>query len=85
MKNCPSGKRIYVSQTLAEDALIDAWIRSAHKPGNGPVNVYLCEDCGNFHFTSKGNMNTRLKAELDSGQIARGRRAFEHESKFRHR
>lgn len=85
MKRCPSGKVIYATQTLAEDALIDAWIRNNYTLGTGPVSIYQCEDCGNFHFTSKGTMNDRLKKEWDSGQIARSRRAFDHEQKFRHR
>ncbi len=71
--------------TLAEDALIDAWIRNNHSPGNGPVNVYQCEDCGNFHFTSKGEMNERLKEEWNKGSIARSRRAFDFERKIKNR
>jgi len=76
MPKCPSGKVVYHSLTLAEDALIDAWGRYNYSIGKGPVNVYQCEDCGNFHFTSKGQMNQRLQMELDSGHIARARRAF---------
>jgi hypothetical protein len=85
MKRCSTGKVIYVTQTLAEDALIDAWGRNNYKIGSGPVNVYQCDDCGNFHFTSKGAMNDRLKKECDSGQIAKNQRAFDLERKFKKR
>ena len=85
MIRCPTRKVTYASSSLAEDALIDAWIRNNHKVGSGPVNVYVCEDCGNFHFTSKGAMSNRLKTELDSGSITRSQRAFELEAKLRRR
>jgi hypothetical protein len=83
MKKCPSGKVIYFSQTLAEDALLEAWIRNHYTKGQGPVNVYQCEDCGNFHLTSKGEMNHQLKQSIDNGQIERSRRAYYLENKLR--
>ena len=83
MTRCSSGKVVYHSFSLAEDALIDAWIRNSYSMDNGPVNVYQCDDCGNFHFTSKGLINHRLKEQWDTGQIARNRRAFELERKLR--
>jgi hypothetical protein len=76
---------MYFSQTLAEDALLEAWIRNHYKTGQGPVNVYSCDDCGNFHFTSKSAMNERLKGALDNGQIEKSRRAFDLENKLRRR
>lgn len=82
---CPTHKVVYQSLSLAEDALVDAWIRNNYKIGSGPVNVYQCDDCGHFHFTSKGNMNDRLKNELDNGSIAKNNRAFELEGKWRRR
>jgi hypothetical protein len=85
IKRCSSGKVIYVSLSLAEDALLDAWVRNNYSVGTGPITIYQCEDCGNFHFTSKGAMNDRLKRELDSGQIERSRRAFDYERKFKAR
>jgi hypothetical protein len=83
MKLCPTRKVIYVTQALAEDALIDAWVRNNYKLGTGPVNVYQCDDCGNFHFTSKGEINARLKQEWDLGHIARNQQAFDLERKLR--
>jgi len=85
MKKCSTGKIVYISLSIAEDALIDAWSRHNYAVGKGPVNVYQCDDCGNFHFTSKGTMNIRLKTELENGSIARSRRAFELESGLKRR
>jgi hypothetical protein len=84
-RKCPSNKVIYMSHALAEDALIESWIRNNYALGTGPLNVYQCDDCGNFHFTSKGAMNERLKREWDNGSIARARRAFDLEAKLRRR
>jgi hypothetical protein len=85
MKKCPSGKVMYFSRALAEDALLEAWIRNHYKSGQGPVNIYTCDDCGNFHFTSKGEMSEQLKKALDSGQIEKSRRAFDLENKLKRR
>ena len=85
MPHCPSGKTSYQSRSLAEDALIDSWIRHNYSPGNGPSDVYSCEDCGEFHFTSKGNMNARLKAAWADGSISKNRRGFQLEDKLRRR
>ena len=83
MKKCPSGKVTYNTMALAEDVLIDSWSRNNYTIGQGPINVYMCDDCGNYHFTSKGAMNARLKTEWDSGRIAKQRLAFDLERKLR--
>ncbi len=51
--NCASGKTPFDTQELAIEALIQNHIRSRHRPGAGPQNVYECADCGRFHFTSR--------------------------------
>lgn len=73
MSPCPSHKKSYPSLTLAEDALIDAWIKFQYVPGSGPTTVYKCDDCGEYHFTSKGLMNEKLIDALASGKIKRER------------
>ncbi len=80
---CPTGKVVYISPTLAEDALIEAWVRNNYRMGSGPVNVYQCDDCRNFHFTSKGNMNERLKKEWQDGSISRSQRVLDFERKLK--
>ncbi len=65
---CSSGKRAYLSEALAEDALIDAATRHGDRSG-GPVAVYLCDDCANYHLTSKGQMNARLEQYIRDGKL----------------
>jgi len=50
---CLSGKISFVSRELAEEALIQNHIRNNHRKGAGPQNIYECEDCGEWHFTSR--------------------------------
>ena len=54
---------------LAEDALIEAWIKFEYAPGSGPIAIYKCDDCGQYHFTSQGPMNENLSVALTSGKI----------------
>jgi hypothetical protein len=83
MKRCPSGKVVYNSISQAEDALVESWIRNHYRKGQGPVNVYPCDDCGNFHLTSKGLMNARLQMAIETGEIQRLRRAWDLGNKWR--
>ena len=69
--SCPTGKYQYLSEGLAEDALIDQHVRKRFAPGQGPVNVYECDICGHWHLTSKGELNARLKSEIDSGALVK--------------
>ena len=56
-------------------ALIDAHARFDYGRGKAPVNVYQCEECGQFHLTSKGEMDAALSEELANGRINRQRTA----------
>jgi hypothetical protein len=76
MLKCPTGKRVYVTEAFAVDALIDAHSRHQYT-GTGPIAVYQCEDCGYFHFTSKGKMNEKLAAQISSGKIKRQQEAYQ--------
>lgn len=75
MDRCVSGKRMYATQDIAEDVLIETWTRFDFAPNNGPVGVYRCEDCGRFHLTSKGPVNERLARALSEGTIQRQKEA----------
>jgi ABC-type ATPase with predicted acetyltransferase domain len=66
---------MYSSQEVAEDALIEAWTRFEYAPNQGPVAVYKCEDCGQYHLTSKGTMNEKLSKALAAGKIQRQKEA----------
>jgi hypothetical protein len=82
MLNCSSGKRIYLTESLAEDALIDTHSRHQYV-GTGPVAVYQCEDCDYYHFTSKGKMNEKLAQLIASGKIKRQQEANQWISKLK--
>ena len=80
---CISGKRLYADKQLAEEALIQHHIRNEFSNHQGPINVYQCEECGNWHFTSKGNKNILLDDEEVVKRIGKERLAFQWERKFR--
>ena len=69
MIKCSSAKRVYVTENLAEDALLEAHANFSYGKGQGPVAVYRCDDCGYFHLTSKGEMNPRLAKEMKEGKL----------------
>ncbi len=83
MERCVSGKRVYTTQEMAEEALLEAWARFDYAAGNGPVAVYRCEDCGNYHLTSRGPVNAKLDQALREGKITRQREANRWEEKFK--
>ncbi|WP_424961053.1 hypothetical protein [Ekhidna sp.] len=80
---CSSGKRAFDSVALAEEALIQHHIRNDYKKGEGPINVYECRECGNWHFTSKGTEHELFNDKKIVKRIEGERRAFLWEQKFR--
>jgi len=82
MNKCVTGKRLYQSSQLAEEALIEAHIRFDYRTGEGPVAVYLCDDCGEYHLTSRGPMNSHLAALIANGAIKKQKEANRWQSKF---
>jgi hypothetical protein len=85
MKSCPSQKKMYPSQAIAEEALMEAHTRFEYGKGSGPVAIYQCDDCGHFHFTSQGAMNERLASYLSSGKIRLQKEANQWLSKFKNK
>lgn len=83
MKKCASGKKIYLTEELAIEALIEARTHSDFRPNQGPVAVYRCDDCGEYHLTSKGAMNEKLTLLIKNGKLTRLREASEWEKKLR--
>jgi hypothetical protein len=83
MKNCITGKKRYPSEQIAEDALIEARTQFDYPANNGPIAVYRCEDCGDYHLTSKGKMNERLAKSLAEGAIQKQKEANFWLNKFR--
>jgi hypothetical protein len=83
MKKCVTQKKCYSTKEIAEDALIEAWISFDYSRGNGPVAVYQCDDCGEFHLTSNGPINNRLAQAIESGFIKRQKEAIQWQNKFK--
>jgi hypothetical protein len=69
LEKCPTYKKVYLTESIAEEALISAWITYNYAQGSGPINIYICEDCGYYHLTSKGPMNKKLEEQIASGKI----------------
>ncbi|MDX1627207.1 MAG: hypothetical protein R3345_00835 [Fulvivirga sp.] len=78
---CSTGKICFDSQSIAEEALLQNHAKNNYAAGQGPVNVYLCDRCGCYHFTSKGEVNALL--EKEKHRIDRLRQANYWEEKFR--
>jgi uncharacterized OB-fold protein len=85
MKTCPSHKKMYPSQEVAEEALMEAHTRFEYGKSSGPIAVYQCDDCGHYHFTSQGNVNEKLKRYLASDKIRLQKEANKWTDKFRKR
>jgi hypothetical protein len=66
---------MYPTREIAEDVLIEAQTKYQYARQGGPIAVYLCEDCGQFHLTSRGPMNERLARAFDDGAISRQKQA----------
>jgi len=81
--NCSTGKRSFLTKELAEEALISNRSRFHHNDESGPINVYLCNDCGNYHFTSKGPKSALLDDEKVQNHINLNREAGYWERKLR--
>ncbi|HMV09565.1 MAG TPA: hypothetical protein PK325_17475 [Cyclobacteriaceae bacterium] len=75
MIKCVSGKKIYLTQEQAEEALVGAHTRFDYAKGHGPINVYQCEDCSYYHLTSKGTVNDVLAKRQKEGKIDRDKEA----------
>lgn len=75
MTKCITHKKCYATQALAEDALIEAHIQFDYASGHGPVAVYKCDDCGEYHLTSRGPQNEKLSSYLKDGHIQRQKEA----------
>lgn len=71
MSTCESKKKMYPTESVAEDALISAWTKYDYNDKQGPVGIYRCDMCGAYHFTSGGQMNPRLAQYISSGKIKR--------------
>lgn len=81
---CPvTGKVSFDSEIIAEEALLSHHARQFHQPGQGPINVYECDHCGCWHFTSKGEVHHQLNSEKTLDRLNRERLGNHWERKLR--
>jgi hypothetical protein len=80
MTACTTGKKRYLTEAMAEEALFQTF-DSRH--GRGPVAVYLCRDCGDWHLTSQGKINAKLEERIKNGSLKRQQDAEWWERQFR--
>lgn len=85
MIKCSTQKKVYLTQALAEEALIGARTQFEYAKGQGPVAVYKCDDCGYYHLTSKGQVNSTLTQHLKDGTIDREKQANDWLNKMKHK
>ncbi|MBL7872657.1 MAG: hypothetical protein JNM78_13660 [Cyclobacteriaceae bacterium] len=83
MTRCSTGKRLYSTEQVAENSLIEAHIHFEYKSGAGPKAVYKCDECGAYHLTSQGVMNVRLSQLLADGTIQKQKEAGRWNDKFK--
>ena len=76
---------MYPSREIAEEALIEARTQYNFGHRDGPIAIYLCEDCGAHHLTSQGVMNEKLKQYLADGKISLQKEANHWMSKIKKR
>ncbi len=85
MIRCVSNKKVYLTEDIAEQALIEAHTQFEYTRGSGPVAVYRCDDCGYYHLTSQGQMNQTLERLLKDGKIQRQKEANQWVHKLKRR
>lgn len=83
MAGCVTGKKMYSTKEMAEQALIQAWVKNDYPSGKGPVAVYLCNDCHEFHLTSSGSKNSTLEQFIKEGKLKLQKEAEYWASKFK--
>lgn len=80
MSKCKS-KRAYYTEEMAIEALVQTHIVFENSTA---ASVYQCEDCGEWHLTSRGPEHEKLKEAKIDGRIKREREAKYWNNQFRH-
>ena len=82
--HCPiTRKRSFQDESTALEALVNNHSRNFHDVEAGPRNIYACQHCGNWHFTSKGEVHPFLTDEENKSQMKADRLAWHWERKLR--
>lgn len=80
---CPTGKTSFHTEELALEALIQNHIRFQHRKGAGPQNIYQCDDCDDWHFTSRLPSHPSLLDPETQKRIVEESRAKDWEDRLR--
>lgn len=80
---CSTGKRCFEDGIVALDALIQNHIINDYASKEGPINIYQCDLCGSWHFTSKGPRHEALADPETQERIRKERRANYWERKLK--
>lgn len=83
LNKCISGKRSFENEAIAVEGLIQHHVINDYPAGQGPINVYQCEHCGMWHFTSKGPKNAVFDEPEIADRIKKERRANYWERKLK--
>ena len=78
--SCPTNKKIYPTEEIAVEALLQARIRF---DSNTAISVYECDDCNNWHLSSKGEMNVKLKDAIKSGKLDQEKKKLDWEERYK--
>lgn len=77
---CITGKVCFETKSTAIEGLISSHIRHDHRKESGPINVYECQDCKMWHFTSKGEICPELQDPAIETKINREKQRIKWES-----
>lgn len=81
---CPvTRKRSFSDEALALNALLQNQSNNFHKEEAGPINIYECMHCHDWHFTSKGERHPDLDQSELSEMMSKERLANHWERKLR--
>ena len=83
MISCVTGKRVFDDEDLAIEALIQHHTINNYRMGEGPVSIFQCNDCGCWHFTSKGAVHASLLDSENQSKMKMAREALDWERKLR--
>ena len=78
--NCPTGKNGYYTEPEVQEALIRTQISFR----SSATNYYVCEECGEFHLTSKAAKHQLLSDADVIARIAREQREQDWSGKFKY-
>ncbi len=81
-RDCPTGKRCFDSEVIAREALVQVRARHGYSESEGPQNVYRCDICHAFHFTSS---SANSLSPEEKAREKREREARFWEDKFKNR